>query len=111
MVDLLIVKAGGEPRATGQARERRVRIAQRLDRENLLLAVKILWDAQTALRSSEDPRGSLELSLVLIAAALSRGRTQDVQAGNATQAGQQTVTPSAPKKLTLADMQRRKDGA
>lgn len=112
VIDLLIVKAGGEPRVTGSPRERRVRIAQRLDRENLLLAVKILWDAQTALRSSEDLRGTLELSLVLIAAALNRGRSQDVQTGNAAHAGQeQTVTPSASKKLTLAEMQQRKDGA
>lgn len=96
--DLLIVKAGGEPRITGTARERRVRIAQRLDRESLLLAVKILWDAQTALRSSEDPRGTLELSLVLISSAFSRGREPVQQAAPA-------APVEAPRKLSLADMQ------
>lgn len=115
VVDLLIIKAGGEPRITGSPRERRVRIAQRLDREALLLAVKILWDAQTALRSSEDARGTLELSLVLISAALSRGRTQDVRTGaevTPTPVGAaRGAAPSAPRKLTLAEMQQRKDGA
>lgn len=108
VIDLLIVKAGGEPRVTGTARERRVRIAQRLDRENMLLAVKILWDAQTALRSSEDPRGTLELSLVLIAAALSRVRETEAQRPVAAPTGT-TAEPS--RKLTLAEMQQRKDGA
>ena len=78
--------------------------------ENLLLAVKILWDAQTALRSSEDPRGALELSLVLISGALSRGRSQNVRTGaevTPTPVGAaRDAAPSAPpRKLSLAEMQ------
>lgn len=115
VIDMLVIKAGGEPRVTGTPRERRVRIAERLDRENLLLAVKILWDSQTALRSSEDPRGTLELSLVLIAGALSRGRSQNVRMGaevTPTPVGAaRDAAPSAHRKLTLAEMQQRKDGA
>src|SRR6478736_1487149 len=104
-IDMLVIKAGGTPRVTDSAAERRVRIAQRLDRENLLLAVKILWDSQTALRSSEDPRGTLELSLVLIAGALTRGQAQNVRAEESPLAG--TATPPAPpRKLTLAEMQK-----
>ena len=109
IIDLLIITAGGEPRVTGSARERRVAIAQRLDRENLLLCVKILWDTQTALRSSEDARGSLELALVLIAAALTRGRPLDTQAGaevTPTTVAARDAAPSASKKLSLADMQK-----
>lgn len=112
-IDLLVIKAGGEPRVTGSAADRRARIAQRLERESLLLAVKILWDAQTALRSSEDPRGTLELSLVLIAGALTRGQPQNVRTGaevTPTPVGAaRDAAPSAPKKLSLAEMQQRKD--
>lgn len=113
VIDMLVIKAGGEPRVTGTPRERRVRIAERLDRENLLLAVKILWDSQTALRSSEDPRGTLELSLVLIAGALSRGRSQTPQAGAIAGPATAVNPPAAPtKKLSLAEMQQaRKDPA
>lgn len=104
IVDLLVIKAGGEPRVSGSAKDRRERLAQRLDRENLLLACKILWDAQTALRSSEDPRGTLELSLVLIAGAFGRHHT-------VTRPSAETVARPAAKKLTLAEMQQaaRKD--
>lgn len=98
--DLLVIKAGGEPKITGQGRERRQRIAQRVDREALLLAVKILWEAQTALRSSEDPRGTLELSLVLISGAFSRGR-EPVRTQNPA-----PTSAEPPRKLSLADMQK-----
>lgn len=104
LIDLLIIKAGGDPRVSGNPRERRIRIAQRADREDLLLAVKILWDAQTALRSSEDPRGTLELSLVLIGRALGRRVHRDSRTGDI--AGQPTTaTPPATRKLSLSEMQ------
>lgn len=100
VIDLLVIKAGGAPRVTGQAAERRTRIAQRLDREGLLLSAKILWDAQTALRSSEDPRGTLELSLVLISGALSRTRAPESAAPPSP-----SPTAEPARKLTLAEMQ------
>lgn len=104
IVDLLVIKAGGEPRVTGNAKVRRQRIAERVDREVLLLASKILWDAQTALRSSEDARGTLELSLVLISGAFNR----------VPEAPRVSSPQSAPAKpMTLAEMQQaaRKDAS
>jgi DNA polymerase-3 subunit gamma/tau len=97
VVDLLVIKAGGEPRASGSAKVRRQRIAERVDREALLLVAKILWDAQTALRASEDARGTLELSLVLIAGAFNRVRDT----------APQVASPQSPssKPMTLAEMQ------
>lgn len=98
IIDVLVIKSGGTPRLSSTALERRTRIAQRVERESLLFACKILWDAQTALRSSEDPRGTLELSLALIAGAFGRS------------AEPTTPQTSAPvdvptRKLTLAEMQ------
>ncbi len=102
VVDLLVIKAGGEPRVSGGAKVRRQRIAERVDRDVLLLVAKILWDAQTALRASTDERGTLELSLVLIAGAFNRAP-----------APAPVVSPQAPasKQMTLAEMQQaaRKD--
>ena len=100
IIDILVLKSGGTPRVSGASRDRRERLSQRLDREGLLLACKILWDAQTAFRSSEDPRGTLELSLVLIAGAFGRTESVSVPSSAATHA-------PATRKLTLADMQKK----
>lgn len=98
IIDILVLKSGGTPRVSGASRDRRERLSQRLDREGLLLACKILWDAQTALRSSEDPRGTLELSLVLISGAFGRTAPE-------APASVPSEAPAPPRKLTLAEMQ------
>jgi DNA polymerase III gamma/tau subunit len=111
LIDILVIKAGGQlsyPNNTGSSLERRTRLAQVLDRERLLIAIKILWDAQTTFRTSEDPRSTLELALVLITEALTRNR--DVRVGESAGPAP-TATSPAPKKLTLAEMQRQKDSA
>lgn len=104
--DLLIVKAGGEVRTATFGVERRARLAQLIERDQLLIAAKILWDVPTQMRAAENPRETLELAVILITAAFSRNRepSRPVMSGN-------EATKPAPRPLTLAEMQQtsRKD--
>ena len=71
--DLMVLRSGGTLRATGEDYEVRRALAVKLEQERLLAAVKVLWEIRTKVRS-EDPRGSLELALVLITEVFTRGR-------------------------------------
>lgn len=102
--DLFILKAGGELSAGGNGAELRAQMARRVDQERLFVAVRILWDVRTKLRAVEDPKGSLELALVLIAEAFNRGTgTRNVPAVVHSEKPPQ----EEPRRLTLAEMQKR----
>ena len=73
--DLLVLRSGGTIAATGEDYERRRGLAAVLEPERLLAAVRVLWSIKATLRS-DDPRGTLELALVLITEALSKGRVE-----------------------------------
>lgn len=99
--DLFIIKAGGTL-PEGQGFEIRKQISSRLDQDKLMLAIRVLWELRTKVRVSEDPRGNLDIALVLISEAISRGNpTRVVPAVHS----EQSPKP-APRKLTLAEMQR-----
>lgn len=99
--DLFIIKAGGTV-TEGQGFEIRKQLASRLDQEKLLLAIRVLWELRTKVRASEDPRGNLDIALVLIAEAISRGNPTRVTPA----VHSEPPTKPAPRKLTLAEMQR-----
>lgn len=98
--DLFILKAGGELQFTGTPLEERKQLARQIESERLLLAVRMLWDVKTKLRVSDDPRGNLELALILVSEAFTRGKNvaqpvpiQDVRT---------EAVPS--RRLSLAEM-------
>lgn len=99
--DLFVIKAGGSL-PDGQGFEVRKQLASRLDQEKLLLAIRVLWELRTKVRVSEDPRGNLDIALVLIAEAISR----DNPARVAPAVHSEQPPRPAPRKLSLADMQR-----
>jgi DNA polymerase III subunit gamma/tau len=101
--DLFVLKAGGEL-PDGQGTEFRKQLAARLDQEKLLLAMRVLWEVRTKVRVAEDPRGNLDIALVLIAEAISRDNPARVTPP--VHSEQPTPTKTAPRKLTLAEMQR-----
>lgn len=101
--DLFVLKAGGKLSVAGAAFESRKALAQRLEQERLMMAVRVLWEVKTRLRGADDPRGNLELALILIAEAFTRGKAVAAPATPAP-APQSNTPPEPPKKLTLAEM-------
>lgn len=98
--DILILRAGGTLPVTGFAYESRRALALSLEPDRLLFAVRTLWEVKTRLRASEDPRGNLELAIILIADAFTRGKV----APPAAVATTPTQSTASPRKLTLAEM-------
>lgn len=105
--DLFIVRSGGELSVTGSSFEARRELALRLEPERLLGAIRILWELKTRVRGTEDPRGNLELALILVAEVFSRGKQESSKPVV-------TVTPAAPvapapkRKLTFSELQQMK---
>lgn len=100
--DLFVLKAGGDLTVTGVGLEARRDLARRIEQERLLYAVKTLWETKTRIRTSDDPRGNLELALILISEAFTRGRVVQQPPPEP----QSVVEAKAPeKRLTLAEMQ------
>ncbi len=99
--DLFILKAGGTLPLTGPGLTVRQEMARRIESERLFLAVRMLWDVKTKLRVSDDPRGSLELALILVSEAFTRGK----QIAHTVPVQEQTeAVPS--RKLSLAEMRK-----
>jgi len=101
MRDLFIIKAGGSL-PDGQGFEVRKQLAARIDQDKLMVSMRVLWEVRTKVRASEDPRGTLDIALVLIAEAISRGNPARV----APAVHSEQPPKPAPRKLTLAEMQR-----
>lgn len=111
--DLFVMKAGGSLSVTGASFDSRRELALRLEQERLLFAVKTLWEVKTRIRGSDDPRGTLELALILIAEAFTRGKATPTPAAAPQQPLPTSATPQAaevprtqPRKLSLAELQR-----
>jgi len=108
--DLFVLKAGGTLQVTGASFEARRELALRLEQERLLFAVKTLWEVNTRLRGSSDPRGNLELALILIAEAFTRGKavsSPGVVPAPPDSARPAEPTAGPPRKLSLAEMRER----
>lgn len=101
--DLFILKAGGTL-PDGQRAEVRKRLSARIDQDRLLLISRVLWDIRTKVRPADDARGNLELSIVLITEALSRGNSH--RPPQPAVSSKETPKAEQPRKMTLAEMQR-----
>lgn len=108
--DILVLRSGGTLHYTGTSLESRKELAHLIEADRVLAGVKLLWDLKTRIRGSEDARGNLEMSLMLIAEVFSRGKSQPAPPVP------QTVRSAAPaipevqepqRKLTLSEIQLR----
>jgi DNA polymerase-3 subunit gamma/tau len=104
--ELLILRSGGSVKYWGSALDSRKELASRLETERIFAAARILWDLKTKVRVSNDARENLELALILVSEIFSRGKTESVPTP-APSALTPAVEPTAPKKLSLADLRRR----
>lgn len=111
--DLLVLKSGGLLTQTGPSFESRKELAYHLETERILAACKILWDLKTRVRGSDNPRGNLELSLILMSEVFSRGKSAPAPRSTPVIKAPAPVAPipapeasPAPRKLSLADLQR-----
>lgn len=108
--DLFVLKSGGALRVTGAGLEVRRELALRIEQERLLFAVRTLWEVKTRIRGSDDPRGNLELALIMISEALTRGKqTSSSTPSPQTVVHVSTEVPKVPHKMTLSEMQTRRD--
>jgi DNA polymerase-3 subunit gamma/tau len=99
--DLMVLRGGGTLNMQGSGADKRHDLALRLEADRLLKAVSYLWDLKTKIRSTDDPRGNLELSLTLISDVFSRGRVTPSPAPSTA-----TNSPQLPpRRLTLAELQ------
>ena len=104
--DLFVLKSSGQLGVTGTALESRKELARMIEQERLLFAIRTLWDLKTKLRVSDDPRGNLELAVILIAEAFTRGKAPR-QPQPPQQVAEAPAVPAQPaQKLSLSDLQR-----
>lgn len=69
--DLLILKSGG---TIGEVSKELEDIVPRVSRDELVILCRVLWDLKTKIRSSDDPRGNLQLAVVLMHETLNKLR-------------------------------------
>lgn len=105
--DMTVVRAGGSLSIEGRYSDLRRDLALRVEPERVLAAMKTLWDLKTRVRGADNPRGNLELALILIADVFTRGKAPAPAPKAPTPAKTAPVAPpatEAPKKLTLAQL-------
>jgi len=107
--DVLVLRSGGSIHLTGDGLDARKELAHQLEPERILAVCRILWDLKTKIRVSDDPRGNLELAIILVQEALMRGREPltPVKAPEPVVAVEKPgeAAPVAPRTLSLADLQ------
>lgn len=99
--DLLVLKSGG---SIGEVSSELQNIVPRVSRDELVIMCRVLWDLKTKIKSSDDPRGNLQLAVVLIHETLNKLRGTTVKTAVETPAPQNA---EAVTKLTLAQMRAR----
>ena len=106
--DLLVLRAGGTLKATGEDYEVRHGLAIKLEPERLLAAIRVLWEVKTKIRS-DDPRGVLEMALVLVTEAFTKGRDIIPKVMKLPESGTPPVLTNGaqtPRRMSLSDLQR-----
>lgn len=99
--DLLVLRQGGHLAYRDSEEERRL-LAERVEDDRLVSAIRVLWELRGRIRSSEvDHRSSMEMAQVLIADAL-RDRPIPTSNGNGSN-GHATVR--VIRRMTLAEME------
>ena len=101
-----MLKSSGQLGVTGTALESRKELARMIEQERLLFAIRTLWDLKTKLRVSDDPRGNLELAVILIAEAFTRGKAPRQPQPPQQVAEAPAVSAQPAQKLSLSDLQR-----
>jgi DNA polymerase III subunit gamma/tau len=86
--DVLVLQAGGQVRAQGEARAARQALADRLEGHRVVAAMTVLWDLQVKVRT-EDRRSGLELAVAMVATRLQR---KDPRPGNGANGNGHLVT-------------------
>lgn len=107
--DMFIFHAGGSPDVTGEGFEYRRLLAKNIEPQRLQAAAQMLWEVKTKLRTIDDPRGTLELVVMLISEIFTRGLAAPVSKIQKDVPPQTTETssePDAPKRLTIAELQK-----
>lgn len=99
--DLMVLRAGGTLKVTGEDFEVRRGLAASLEQERLLAAVRLLWDVKTKIRV-DDPRGTLEMVLILITDVFTRGRDLPPRLAAPAEPVQEAVQV---RRMSLSDLQ------
>lgn len=106
--DLLVLRAGGTLTHVGPALQARKDLAVQIEQDRLLAAMKIMWDLKTRVRGSDDASGDVRLVLTLVTDVFSKGRVSaPVPAASPAPVQVTEAEPSAPRKLSLSDLQQR----
>ncbi len=104
MRDILILRSNGSLDASDGEAAVRKRLTYAVDRERIIVALRLLWDLRTKVRTTEDQRRNLDLVVILLTDVLARGRNQTEQTPSVDSKTEPEEVSS--KKLTLSDMQR-----
>lgn len=97
--DIMVIHGGGELQMTGRPLEVRRTLAARTDPDRVYSTARVMWELKTRMRFNDDPRGNLELAIMLMLDQYTAGQDRAPVATPATE-------PPKPK-LSLADMQKR----
>jgi len=100
--DVLILKSGGGSTHKEETTAKLKTIALHLESERIVAGMKMLWDLRTRVRASSDPRGNLDLALVLITDIFTQGR--QLVPPVTKQASVVALAPEEGRKLTLAEL-------
>jgi len=103
--DLLVLRAGGTLKVSGEDYEVRHGLALKLEPERLLAAIRVLWEVKTKIRS-DDPRGVLEMALVLVTEAFTKGKDIIPKVMAMAVPAPSTEEVQTPRRMSLSDLQR-----
>jgi DNA polymerase-3 subunit gamma/tau len=96
--DLLVLRSGGSLKARGLALQYRVQLSHKLSSEQILEALKLLWDLKTKTRPSDDALENLELVVGLLTKVLA-SRIKEKEPVTV------YSTHTSEKQLSLSDLQ------
>jgi hypothetical protein len=71
----------------------------------LLAAIRVLWEVKTKIRS-DDPRGVLEMALVLVTEAFTKGKDIIPKVMAMAVPAPSTEEVQTPRRMSLSDLQR-----
>jgi DNA polymerase-3 subunit gamma/tau len=100
--DITVLHGGGVLELTGRALEIRQSLAARTDPERVYRSARTLWELKTRMRFNDDPRGNLELALMLMLDTYTAGQDR------AKVVPKPVEEPQPPKrKLTIDELRQR----
>ena len=97
--DLLVIKSGG---SIGEVSKELDNISPRVSRDELVVLCRAIWELKTKIKSSDDPRGNLQLAVVLMHEALNKLRGVSVAVAQPA-----PLQPQLGTGMTLAEMRAR----